>query len=105
MWEGEQQLRLHSGELPWRAQGLKLQGSTAAGVGSIPGQGTKIPQAAWPMIRVDSGTTMPGLNSCPPSPHWCDLRQLISLSGLLRPRQYNEAAGGSIIYLPVLLRG
>ena len=84
-------------------QWLSLHASIAVGLRSDPWD--KIPQAAWPMIRVDSGTTMPGLNSCPPSPHWCDLRQLISLSGLLRPRQYNEAAGGSIIYLPVLLRG
>ena len=28
-------------------QWLTLHASTAGGVGSIPGQGTKIPQAAW----------------------------------------------------------
>ena len=31
--------------IPWRSSGLGVCGLTASGAGSIPGQGTKIPQA------------------------------------------------------------
>ena len=37
--------------LPWMVQAVKTSPSVAGGVGLIPSQGTKIPQASWPKMQ------------------------------------------------------
>ena len=41
-------MNCHSPGTSLAVQGLRLPASTAGGTGLIPGQGTKIPHAAWP---------------------------------------------------------
>ena len=48
VWQSKRSLlRLSSAGTSLVVQWLRLHTSTAAGVGSFPGQGTKIPHAAW----------------------------------------------------------
>ena len=44
-------MSFHSPRTSLAVQGLRLPVSTAGGTGLIPGQGTKIPHAAWPGQR------------------------------------------------------
>ena len=48
------------GDFP-SGQWLRLQASTAGGVGSIPGQGTKIPHDTWLSQKKKKKTDMPSI--------------------------------------------
>ena len=81
-------------------QWLGLRASTAGGVGSIPGWGTRIPHATWCGRRKEKGHLYGAAREshC----HWDQNLDLAHVSGLLRKESCDMGAGNTTGVHPVI---